>query len=250
MRSIGFVPLLLVGAVAAGAVGCSGVGGPAKGSPPTQRGDLGNGDFTFRCDDSVACERWSNSAQVFPDRVAQGANFELNYFLYREGTTIEIHINEDPEPLGYRMETVGNTYATKGSGGSLQAKAPGRATFVVRDGKGWVVDFTTIEIVKPEGLIVYDSEFNSTTETPRAVKDVELSLSNENRKSFRVVARYQAEPVAGAIPVQWTSSDPSVVDIESYARGKVTIQAKKEGTATLRATGSDITEEVSVEVKP
>jgi hypothetical protein len=239
MRRLAFVPILFLAAA------CSD-GAAISGSPPTQRGDLGNGDFTFRCDDSVACERWSNSAAVFPDKIASGSIFDLNYFLKNDKGIIEIKINETPESRGYRLEPV-PPYAGKATNG-LTALKPGRATFVVRDGKGWVVDFTSIEVVKPEGLIVYDSEADSKSNPPH-ITNVAMNMTTDARKSFRVVAQHQFEPVAGAIPVQWTSSNRAVVDVEGYSRGKVTVVAKSLGTATLKANGAGIEESLSVEVK-
>lgn len=241
MRSKSLVPLLAVGAL----VACSSAG--ISNTPQAQRGDLGNGDFTFLCDDSVACERWSGNAAVFPERVASGSTFELNYFLKNDEGTVQIKINETPESRGYRLEGVGQRASKTTTG--LTATKPGRATFVVRDAKGWVVDYTSIQIVKPQGLIIYDSEFRSNTDSPPHITKVDMNMTTATRKSFRVVAEYEAEPVAGAIPVKWTSSNPAVVDIEGYSRGKVTVVARGVGTATIKADGAGLNSEIPVEVK-
>src|SRR5256885_9680033 len=144
---------MILGILAFGVLaGCNAKGDLLSGTPPAKRGALGNGDFTFRCDDSVACDRWSNNAATFPDRVASGATFDLNYSLKTEGISLEIHVNETPEARGYRLEPV-PPFASKRSAGVAAVK-PRDPTVLVRDGKGWVVDHLPIPIRKPHGFCV------------------------------------------------------------------------------------------------
>ena len=58
--------------------GCS--SNPSSGSPAYKAGELGNGDFLFQCDDSVACDRWStNAAKDFPEQIASGSTFDVRF---------------------------------------------------------------------------------------------------------------------------------------------------------------------------
>src|SRR5690242_15742995 len=99
MRSIR-KSVLLIACVAFGAGCTGGERNPSPSSQSVQKGLLGNGGFTFRCDDSVACDRWNN-ADTFPEAVALGSNFDLQFYLLdgtrgysylkdaERGTTIE-----------------------------------------------------------------------------------------------------------------------------------------------------------------
>src|SRR5262245_4996014 len=66
-----------VGLLALALFGCT---NPASGSSQYKPGELGNGGFLFKCDDSVACDRWStNNARDFPQQIATGAVFRATF---------------------------------------------------------------------------------------------------------------------------------------------------------------------------
>jgi hypothetical protein len=226
------------------ALACGSSGNPGPGSPSYKTGALGNGGFTFRCDDSVACDRWSNSAEKFPTKVAAGSTFELNFFLKDESTgVIRIQIDQPPESRGIRLEGV-KAFADKDPNGKFAVTKAGVATFMARDGKGWVVDYTTIQVFQPDGLVVYDASYRGNT--PPRVQSV--NLRKADRRSYRAVGEIGKEPLAGSFNVDWKSNDPSIVDIETTTGGTATIIAKGVGQTKLIAEGGAAHEEISVEV--
>jgi len=230
------------GAMAIAALACNG-GNPGPGSPSYKTGALGNGGFTFRCDDSVACDRWSNSAQNFPTKVASGSSFELNFFAKNENGVIQVNVNERPEPRGYHIEGV-QSHVGKDANGKFAVTKPGVATIMARDGKGWVVDYVTFQVFAPNGLVVYDSAYKGNT--PPRVQSINMKKSE--RKSYRAVGEINKQPLAGAFTVEWKSEQPSIVDIETISEGTATIIAKAPGTTKLVAEAAGTKEEISVEV--
>lgn len=222
----------LVTATVAFAAGCTGgERNPSPSSASVQKGQLGNGGFTFRCDDSVACDRWNN-ADNFPEAVALGSTFDMQFYLL-DGTRGYSYL-KDAES-GTTIETVGK-YINRGASG-FAAVEPGVATLAARDQKGWLVDYITVRIRKPDSLTIYDSEYKG--EDPTRIQRVTLAAKNE-RKSFRVVAKAGVEDLAGMVTVEWTSDDDSIVAIEGYSKGKVTIVATGIGNTNLRAKGASI----------
>ena len=236
----------VVGTAIVATAGCSFNGNPGAGSPASKSGELGNGTFTFRCDDSVACDRWNNVATNFPTEVAADSHFELNFFHKNESTgIIDIRINEPPENRGLRIDPVA-PYAKKDSTGKFEVAKSGVATFAARDGRGWIVDYVHVDVVKPDGLVVYDADFSNTKDDPPRIASINLGAGD--RRSYRTVAEHEKRALAGAILVDWTSLDENVVAIESYAGGKVTIIAKGPGKTRIQAVGAGATEEIDVEV--
>src|SRR5688500_8216467 len=143
IRKTGYLVGLTVAAVAF-AAGCTGgERNPSPSSASVQKGQLGNGGFTFRCDDSVACDRWNN-AGTFPEAVALGSTFDLQFYLL-DGTRGFSYLKE--AEAGTTTEAVGK-YINRGASG-FAAVEPGIATLAARDSKGWLVDYITVRIRKP-----------------------------------------------------------------------------------------------------
>lgn len=232
------ISALLIGLAAVAAVGCTGVGHPSASSPSVKKGELGNGGFTFKCDDSVACDRYNN-ADLFPTDIALGSTFELD-FLLRQDSNGFTYLKDAER--GTTIEPVGK-YVNRGASG-FAAVEPGIATLSARDQKGWLVDYITVRIAKPDSLIVYDSEYKGTN--PERLVSIEMDA--DERRSFRTVAQQGLKPLAGSVTVEWTSADTNVVAIEGYSRGKVTIVAKAEGSTTLKAKGGGLEQKLEVRV--
>lgn len=226
-------------AACAMALGCSGITHPSASSPSVKKGELGNGGFTFKCDDSVACDRWNN-ADEFPSDVALGSTFELD-FLLRQDSRGFVWLKDAER--GTTIEPVGK-YINRGSSG-FAAVEPGIATISARDQKGWLVDYITVRVARPTGLVVYDADYRG--DDPERLATI--SLQNGDRRSFRTVAQQAGRTLAGLITVEWTSDDKNVVAIEGYSRGQVTIIAKGKGTAVLTAKGGGgLVQNIDVEV--
>jgi len=215
-----------------------GANNPPTSSPSVKKGELGNGGFTFRCDDSVACDKYSN-AKTFPDAIALGSTFEIEFFL-RDDWNGYGYLRDAER--GTTIEPVGK-YIGRGTSG-FAAVDEGTATLSARDQKGWLVDYVIVPVRKPDSLIIYDSEYTGDNPTRLA----RVTMDVDDHKGFRVVGQRSGQPLAGLITIEWSSSDSNVVAVEGYSRGKVSIVALKNGTATLSAKGGGLAEPQTVDV--
>jgi hypothetical protein len=221
--------------------GCNS-GNPEQGSPAYREGKLGNGSFLFRCDDSVACDRWStNSAKDFPTRIATGSTFNLRFVVDgKEGGTLDIN---GTTYTGITLEPV-RPYVSSGPNG-LSAIQPGYGTVLAKDASGHIIDYVTLMIVQPDSLVVYKADYKGSAPPP--VQAIRMTVGE--RQSFRTVAQYKLEAIAGSIQVGWNPLDRAVADVESYTKGVVTIVAKSEGKTTLAVQGAALPEgNIAVEV--
>jgi hypothetical protein len=225
---------LLVGIALAAATGCNGDGL----NPLTAKksGELGNGDFVFHCDDGAACIPYSNDASKFPQMIATGSTFQMTFSPDSKAPTVE-----GIEPY-FRLGPDG-----------IAALEPGQGTIIARDNAGKIVDFISLKIVQPEGLVVYRADADVTSrQIPTPVDKVTLTIDKD--ASYRVIgqvggtADHGGQPVAGSIRVDWQSSDTSVARIESYTGGVANIRAIGAGNAKLTVTGGALTTELDVEV--
>jgi hypothetical protein len=231
---------LVVSALASGAlVGCN--GNPEEGSSAYKEGKLGNGSFLFKCDDSVACDRWStNSAKDFPTQIATGSNFNLRFVAEgNEGWSLNI---KGKHYDGITLEAIG-PFVSSGPEG-FSAVSPGFGTVVARDNRGAVIDYVNVRIARPDGLVVYKADYKGTD--PPRLQAVNMTVGQA--QSFRTVAERGLEAMAGSVRVEWTSADPAIAQVESYSRGVVNIVAKGEGKTKLTAAGAALTKEIDVEV--
>lgn len=232
---------LLALAAAVALAGCS--GNPSSGSTAYKPGELGNGDFLFACDDSVACDRWSTGdAADFPDQIATGANFDVR-FVSKGQQGSSITINEKR----YDGITVQPVRPNIGSGpDGFSSEKPGFATVTARDNRGMIIDYTTLRFVEPDALVVYKADYKGND--PPQVQAMNLTVGAT--ESFRAVAQYKLSSVAGSVRINWSSADSNIVQVESYSRGVVRFVAKGAGKTTLTAVGAALTKEIEVEVKP
>jgi hypothetical protein len=241
MKTSAAVFALALGALA----GCS--GNPSSGNAAYREGELGNGDFLFACDDGLACLPYAGAAQKFPKAIATGSTFDVR-FVAKNQQGLDIVINEQKYE-GIKAVGVAPFVGDAPEGG-FSALAPGYGSIVVRDSRNIVIDYVTIKIVKPNDLVVYDANYDVSRGKDDIVKLQKLNLTVETPSSYRVVAEYNNESIAGSVPVKWTSKDPSIVEVESYSKRVVNLRGKAAGTATLVADGAGLQKEISVEVKP
>jgi hypothetical protein len=214
---------------------------PGTGSPEYKTGALGNGGFLFQCDDSVACDRWStNSAKDFPSQIATGSTFKLRFVANQnQGEAI----GDDVYP-GMTMRALA-PYVSGGPDGFTMLK-PGLGTVMVRDSGGFVIDYVTLPIEKADAIVAYDAAYKGEQPTPVTT----LTMKGSEQKSFRTVAMKQLQPLAGAISVEWSSSNEAVVRITSYSAGVALIQSMGPGSATLTAAGAALSTTIPVQVSP
>lgn len=234
-----FVTSIVLSAFALG--GCS--GNPSAGSPAYKEGKLGNGSFLFKCDDSVACDRWStDSAKDFPTQIATGSNFNLRFVADgQEGGSLDI---DGKTYEGVTLEPL-SPYVSKGPDG-FSAIKPGYGTVVAKDATGRIIDYVNLKIVLPDGIVVYKSDYKGTD--PPRVQAINMSVGQT--QSFRTVAEYKLEAIAGSVRIKWESADPTIAQVESYTKGVVNIVAKGGGKTKLTAVGAALTKEIDVQVNP
>lgn len=215
---------------------------PSAGSTAYQEGKLGNGSFLFRCDDSVACDRWStNDAKDFPKKIATGATFDLRFVADgEEGSSLSV---KGKRYDGVTLAPVA-PYVSRGPSGFVSVK-PGFGTVMVRDARGVVIDYAVLTFIKPDALVVYAAEYKGESPTP---VDTFTIAHVGDRRALRTVAQHQREAIAGSLNVKWESSDEATAQVESYNGGVVTIVGKKAGTARLTAFAGALEKTVDVEV--
>lgn len=230
-------PVLTALAVAALTIGCQ------RDDSGYADGQLGNGGFYFSCDDAVACSEYSGDASRFPKAVALGSTFAVR-FVPKASSGLDIHFDESAPDRGVTVSPISDVCVSRGVKG-LAAIKSGYATLASRDAAGQLVDYVVVRVAKPDNLVVYAADESRTNPTSIST----LSLASGDRRVFRAFAQDHKENLAGSLQVEWTSSNPSVIDVVSTLEGKATVVALSSGTATLQATGGTFTQLIPVEVK-
>jgi hypothetical protein len=209
-------------------------------------GELGNGGFYFSCDDATACAKYTDDASKFPEAVSVGSTFAVR-FVPKTASGLNIHFNESAPDRGVTVAPISDVFISRGSKG-LAAVKVGYATLASRDAAGQLVDYVVVRVAKPDALVIYSADESRTN--PPHVDAIDLSLSQNSRKSFRAFAQQNKADLAGSLQIEWTSSNSAVADIESTTDGKATIVARSAGSAMLVATGGTFTQQIPVTVKP
>ena len=218
--------------------GCAVNPEPELNSAAPKEGSLGNGDFYFTCDDSVSCGSWyHNVSTVFPKAVAEGSVFHIQYQLHSLGITL----SDNVPGQGYTLSTVGNAYLSVGTDGFTGVNA-GIGTVWVKDPAGHAVDFTTITIAKPDGIVIYDgTETTDFTDKPFTIAKGELA-------EYRTVAQQKQENLAGVFQTEFTAADPSIVEVVGRTNGTTTLRGASAGKTTVTVAGAGLTKQIEVEV--
>lgn len=235
-RRVGTLVTAVLGAVLF-TVGCSSTNGSGY-----KEGDLGNGGFYFSCEDAVSCQPYSNDAAKFPKAVSLSSSFSVRFVPQASSNTVHITFNESAPDRGITVAPVGE-FVSRGPKGLVAVKS-GYATLASRDASGDLIDYVVIRVVMPDALVVYDA--GESTSSPRPVD--KIKLATDDRATYRAFAQAKKENLAGTLQLEWTSSDPTILDVESATDGAATVVAKAPGTATLTATGGTFTQKVAVEV--
>jgi hypothetical protein len=236
--------MVLTAFVAAlGGAACSPGHDAALDTSAAKTGSLGNGDFYFTCDDSVACSKYRNVSKDFPDAVAEGAVFHVQYQLFSNSITLKDNVPGQ----GYTLATVGRDYLTVGPEGFTGVQA-GYGTVIVRTAEGHVVDFTTMKIAKPDAIAVYDLT-EEQQGGAKLVTNAGLTMTVNDEKSLSAVARQHQADLAGVFEADWISDATDTVTVGTRVGGKISIQAMKAGTAHLTVQGAALTQQVTITVE-
>lgn len=207
-------------------------------------GALGNGTFYFDCADAVTCKRFGSEREVFPSAVSLGSTFQVRYEARPRAAGVRIAYDDTAPERGLTVASVGEGISV-GAHGFL-ALGEGLSSLVARDASGKVVDFVAVRVARPDDLVVYS--VLETGPDPTAVDTIALEATS--RASYRAFARSGDELLAGALAVQWRSSDPTVFVVDHVRDGTATIVARGSGIASLVATGGTFVREISVMVTP
>lgn len=248
-----YARLALVSAMGCGAAtaGCS--GGDIDGT----LGQLGEGVFRYecvedsdaRCNQTGAVDTFEVSSDIgvdpeLPTAVAVGARFDLTFV----GDTV----TDDGEFLVVDVEPARNDLVTH-SGGFVIETA-GTFAFLARNGpKRIVTDFVHLDAHVATALDVWHAE----------EKVSSLSLDFAGETDVAVVAVSDAGiALAGALPITWSSSDPSIVAIGAAGEtgmptagveindDEVRLVAVAEGMVTVTVTQGEVSRDVAVTVSP
>lgn len=211
--------------------GCGEAGQPTGAS--VAAGQLGNGGFAFTCDDSVACDRYSNTAKTFPDAIALSSTFRIQY------------VAKDPKTTGITVGAVGDSFIAPSPKGFTALRA-GWATIVARNASGEILEFLSVPVQKPDSLVVYDAGYVGSSPTP--ITTVKMNVGDV--RSLRALARAGRVDLAGTLQYEWTSPADGVLSVYGDATGKVTIVASNAGSTRVRVVGGTFEEELAVQVAP
>lgn len=229
--------VLVLGALAAAFIaGCGARGGDVK------AGELGNGGFTFSCDDGAACAPYSHEATTFPSAVSLSSTFDVNF--QPRSTS-----SDEPKPQGgITLSSVGDDFFTRGPQGFV-AQREGYGTIAAFDSAGKLVDYTVIEIIKPDVLTIYDAERESSDDADPPSLDV-IELREGESRSFRVLPRNDAGvPLAGKVGVKW-SSPSSVATVQPGSSGRYSVYGNAAGATVVAIDGAALHREIKVLVTP
>jgi len=179
-------------------------------SPQYQPGALGNGGFLFQCDDSVSCNPYNGDAAKFPHTVALGSTFTVKFV--PKGDTFS---TTDPSQ-GQTLGVVSDSFMSITPTGGVSALRPGFGTILARDTGGRLVDFTSMEIRKPDSVAVFDAaKIESSGEVAAKLDSVSVKVGDE--VSLRAVARSHNQDLAGALRYDWTTNDARTATAGSQA---------------------------------
>jgi hypothetical protein len=229
--------------------GCT--NGPRPPASAIKEGELGNGGFTFTCDDSVVCAKYTNTAQNFPKAVALGATFRAQ-FVPNPGTDVDVSVSRTQVDVGvdgkqsaYSIDGVGRTWLSRGPEG-LAALKPGYATITAKNSLGQLVDYAVIRIAAPDAIVVYDGSFKAGGSAPARITAINMKVGE--RRTFRALARAKNEDLAGSVRFDWKSLDDGVLQVESVTEGTVTVLAKAVGKTALSTEGASMVSNTDAEV--
>ena len=226
-------------------LGLLAVSGCSSADSGYKAGELGNGGFYFACTDAVSCARYSDDAAKFPKAVSLGSSFQVRFVSKTSANDTHIAFNEQAPNRGITISPVGE-FISRGPAGLVALKT-GWATITSRDAAGQLVDFVNLRVAKPDALVVYDADSVHSGDAPERVETV--TLVGAESRALRAFAKEDNSVLGGTLAVEWSCSPTDIVDLQDD-EGKVTLRARKPGTATLTATGGTFTQQVQVEVKP
>lgn len=223
-------PLLLVAVLALG--GClDDCGGDAPYDPQPGPGELGNGEFHYRCigDGDPACSGGSTVGD-FPARVAVGGRFELQY------TWNDDDASQPPPDL-----RSGAADRLRLQGEIFTPLASGYTAVLALLGNSDIGDLIHIHASAPTAMAIQHQRLDYS----------EYVLPADTELRFDAVTRDDSSHVlAGLLQFTWEVDDPAVARLVGTGDAHVIVRGLSAGTTSLRATLGDLTAELVITVEP
>lgn len=213
------------------------VAGCTTPSPPTQKGELTEGTFTYKCAGSsdAFCDDGFTPPEGFP-KVALNSEFSVDF-------TPEVATNDDGTPVfsfidtvaPERIEVVGDLEANPPT---LSARVAGFSALIAKGDYG-AFDFLTVEVVPIETIEVAVIGAGSNVTGTVGLDD--FTINGASSTKFRSTLRMAGgDLLAGSLPCAWSSTNSSVAAITTSSTDNlVTVEAKSAGKATLTVTMSE-----------
>jgi hypothetical protein len=236
------------------------LGGCGFGSDtPGTSGQLGEGQFTYECEDpsgDPVCNEGSalDRSQVeadlgrsleLPRAVAVGAIFDVRYT--GDVTT------DDFDRLSLTVES-SNTEEVQQASDGFVIDAPGRFPFLARDREERIVaDFTYLTAAEPDALELWHDGQPVTSIDMTEGTDTDLAAISLDA---------EGHALAGSLEFQWTSSDESIAAVDKIGTigapgaasairaDEVRLVARGAGQANLTVSAAGLLYTVSIDIAP
>lgn len=183
-------------------------------------GELGNGTFYYRCIGSgdPVCEDFMLDETDFPDCIAVGGRFRLDYTL----KDISERDEDEIEP-SLRIESASESYM-HGSNGIFRGQNEGRTALIAYD-QDVVVDLIHLDVIQPDAIEVIDALDPQGPVT-------ELHMRPDDAQVFRVFPRSSRCPqLGGAIDFHAQSDAQRIASVREL--DVLEIEANADGHATI-----------------
>ncbi|HFE45758.1 MAG TPA: hypothetical protein ENJ18_09770 [Nannocystis exedens] len=202
--------------------------------PPSSEGELGRGDFLYRCvgDSDALCPAGSQTATVFPQAIALGGAFSLDYSYNSEFAGESLPLLKSSAPDRISIEN-----------GIFNALALGYTAINAVSGTSEVIDIKHLRVASIDHLIISESEL-----TIGAMIEVEAGS-----QISLVAAPYgaQDELLGGSLDYTWTSADPTIAAVVGAGTdNNVAIEGSAEGQTTVTVVVGDLATAITVVVQP
>lgn len=205
------------------------------GTPPAASitGELGNGTFEYRCIGSgdPVCEEFDLAGGAFPDCIAVGGRFRLDYTL----RDISERDEDEIEPF-LHIESASDQFLSDADG-IFGGRSEGRTALIAYD-HDVVVDLIHIDVIMPDAIEVIDAL------DPQGPIS-ELHMHPDDAQVFRVFPRSSRCPqLGGAIEFETDVENPAVAS--AHDLDVLEIEAKREGQTTLTVALGELSTQIEV----
>jgi len=202
--------------------------------PPSSEGELGRGDFLYRCvgESDALCPAGSQAATGFPQAIALGGTFSLDYSYNSEfaGEPLPLLKSSAPDRISVENDI-------------FKALALGYTAINGVSGTSEVIDIKHLRVAAIDHLIITENEL-----TIGAMIEVEAGA-----QLSLVAAPYgaQDELLGGSLDYTWTSADSTIAAVVGAGTDEdVAIDGTGEGQTTITVAVGELAIEIVVIVLP